>query len=323
MGSGDFDSLWTMKVLSSSLFFLVIACWTAQPTSCKPMNSWFGEPMGNNAWLEFIQNFLSTFGFNLNNQTNMTTSGTTNMTTSSTNAGTTHAENEDYCALGAGHTMCKFKGPSSSCTQKTKSRGMTQASKEAVLAKHNELRRKVAKGEEAGQPGASNMRELVWDEELEAIAQRWADQCTLGHYKDPKEPFKNSRALLDGTPAGQNLAWSQASAQLNEDQLMEQNVGAVQGWYDEVSKFNSAGIDAFSFSRATGHYTQLVWAETDRLGCGTVHYKDDSNGVLTNFVVCNYAVAGNMQGGSMYAQGSACTSCPASTTCVDSLCQSA
>ena len=30
----------------------------------------------------------------------------------------------------------------------------------------------MAKGEEAGQPGASNMRELVWDEELAAIAQR-------------------------------------------------------------------------------------------------------------------------------------------------------
>merc|ERR1712055_701703 len=206
MGSGDFDSLWTMKVLSSSLFFLVLTCWTAQPTSCKPMNSWFGKPMGNNALLELIQNFWSTFGFNLNNQTNMTTSGTTNMTTSmtsmttsSTNAGTTHAENEDYCALGASHTMCKFKGPSSSCTQKTKSRGMTQASKEAVLAKHNELRRKVAKGEEAGQPGASNMRELVWDEELEAIAQRWADQCTFEHDEE------RGRTMLDGTGIGQNL----------------------------------------------------------------------------------------------------------------------
>ena len=31
---------------------------------------------------------------------------------------------------------------------------------------------RVAKGEQAGQPGASNMRELVWDDELEAIAQR-------------------------------------------------------------------------------------------------------------------------------------------------------
>ena len=28
---------------------------------------------------------------------------------------------------------------------------------------------RVAKGEQTGQPGASNMRELVWDDELEAF----------------------------------------------------------------------------------------------------------------------------------------------------------
>ena len=32
---------------------------------------------------------------------------------------------------------------------------------------------RVAKGEETGQPAAADMRELVWDDELEAIAQRW------------------------------------------------------------------------------------------------------------------------------------------------------
>jgi len=279
--------------------------------------------MGNNAWLELLQNFLSTLGWNLTNQTNMTTtSSTLNMTTSSTSstsAGTTPAENEDYCALGADHTMCKFKGPSSSCAQKTKSSGMSQASKEALLAKHNELRRKVAKGEEAGQPGASNMRELVWDEELEAIAQRWADQCTSAQAHDKPK----NRRLLDGTSVGQNVGRAWNFAQWNEDQLTEQNVKRVQSWYNEVSLFNSASIDTFSFSSATGHYTQIVWAETDRLGCGTVYYRDDSNGRLTNRLVCNYAVAGNMHGASIYAQGSACSSCPASTTCVDSLCQSA
>ena len=31
---------------------------------------------------------------------------------------------------------------------------------------------RVAKGEQDRQPGASNMRELVWDDELAAIAQR-------------------------------------------------------------------------------------------------------------------------------------------------------
>ena len=37
---------------------------------------------------------------------------------------------------------------------------------------HNLVFSRVAKGEESGQPAAADMRELVWDDELEAIAQR-------------------------------------------------------------------------------------------------------------------------------------------------------
>ena len=38
--------------------------------------------------------------------------------------------------------FCDLQGPSPACASKTKSSGMTQAAKDAVLAKHNELRRK-------------------------------------------------------------------------------------------------------------------------------------------------------------------------------------
>ena len=41
---------------------------------------------------------------------------------------------------------------------------------------------------------ASNMRKLVWNSELEAVAQRWADQCTFGH--------DSTRDKLDGTSVG-------------------------------------------------------------------------------------------------------------------------
>ena len=27
------------------------------------------------------------------------------------------------------------------------------------------------------------------------------------------------------------------------------------------------------FSTGVGHYTQLVWADTEELGCGVVHYQ--------------------------------------------------
>ena len=35
----------------------------------------------------------------------------------------------------------------------------------------------MARGEEAGQPAAADMRAVEWNEELAIIAQTWAEQC--------------------------------------------------------------------------------------------------------------------------------------------------
>ena len=77
--------------------------------------------------------------------------------------------------------------------------------KQVILETHNRLRQMLALGQIRGQPPSLDMRELVrffcflfflkqislhfstcqihkvWDEELAAIAQRWADQCNAGH----------------------------------------------------------------------------------------------------------------------------------------------
>merc|ERR1712203_264372 len=146
----------------------------------------------------------------------------------------------DYCAIDSQHTMCLHTGPSDACTGKTILRAMTEAGKTTILAKHNELRRRVAKGEESGQPAAADMRELVWDDELEAIAQRWADQCTFEH--------DSVRTMLDGTRVGQNLYQSFSSAETNQ-----------------------AGLDAVIDATV-----QVVWAETDKLGCANVYFNEAS-----------------------------------------------
>jgi len=216
--------------------------------------------------------------------------------------------------------MCVHKGPSDACSGKTILRGMTNAGRAATLAKHNELRRRVAKGEEPGQPGAGDMRELVWDEELEAIAQRWADQCTFEHDE------RRGRTMLDGTGIGQNLYISSDSSEMDQDGLDAAVKFIVHDWYNEVGVFDSSNINPFAFSQATGHYTQLVWADTDKLGCANVYFNDTSRPSLPiykSLVVCNYAIGGNVLGGSIYSQGPVCSSCPSSTNCVDSLCQAA
>ena len=58
------------------------------------------------------------------------------------------------------------QGPSAECSAKTSFRELSAAAKAAILDRHNELRRRVAKGEETGginppQPQAANMRKLV------------------------------------------------------------------------------------------------------------------------------------------------------------------
>ncbi len=72
------------------------------------------------------------------------------------------------------------------------------------MDKHNELRRKVAKGQERGQPAATNMNKLEWSDELAKIAQLWADQCpsvSRGGHDDNRKTSKWRRRV------GQNVSW--------------------------------------------------------------------------------------------------------------------
>ena len=80
----------------------------------------------------------------------------------------------------------------------------------------------------------------------------------------------------------------------------------MQSWY---SDFNSPGFP--------GYFTQLLWAETDQLGCGKVVFNQDVGYKIK--IICNYAVAADLKDpGSMYKSGEACSTCP--DTCDDGLC---
>ena len=77
-----------------------------------------------------------------------------------------NVSNADYCEMSAGHTMCLYPGPSPSCSSQTIFRELSTEAKEAILERHNQYRRRVARGEETGginppQPAASNMKKLV------------------------------------------------------------------------------------------------------------------------------------------------------------------
>merc|ERR1712192_329902 len=49
---------------------------------------------------------------------------------------------------------------------------------------------------------------------------------------------------------------------------------AVTSWYDEVKTpgYDPEGVEKYVFDSATGHYAQVIWAETDQIGCGAMWF---------------------------------------------------
>ena len=84
----------------------------------------------------------------------------------------------------------------------------------------------------------------------------------------------------------------------------------MKDWYDEVEDFSRKHVEPFQFDSDTGHYTQLVWAETDKVGCGATSYRDGK--WFATLYTCNYGPGGNFIRGQMYADGEPCSQCSSS-----------
>ncbi|KAM7363192.1 uncharacterized protein ACRADG_000208 isoform 1-T2 [Cochliomyia hominivorax] len=173
-----------------------------------------------------------------------------------------------------------------SCRGQLLATGITGEEKELILREHNRLRQLVATGRFPGQPGAENMREIVWDDELAARAQKWAENCDFNH-----DPHRK----IDRFTMGQNLAiiWSTAPLEPDDGDFPSR----IQKWFDEVQKYSFGD----AWSPKTGHYSQLVWGETSLVGCGFSEYKDTSK--YNKLYVCNYGPGGNVVGYKPYEAG--------------------
>lgn len=112
---------------------------------------------------------------------------------------------------------------------------------------------------------------LIWDETLVSYAQNYADRhisdCELVH--------------SDG-PYGENLAWS--SGDLNA-------TDAVTWWVDEKQYYDYSSNSCAS-GQQCGHYTQVVWRDSVRVGCAKVTCNDGGGTIIG----CNYDPPGNYVG---------------------------
>jgi hypothetical protein len=121
---------------------------------------------------------------------------------------------------------------------------------------------------------------LGWDEALAADAEVWAQKLTrvgrLVHSSDsPANP----------DPQGENL-WAGTRGYYGPEQMVGLWAAEKRNFRPGVFPTNSRTGDLEDI----GHYTQLVWRSTRKVGCAVAHGRDD------DFLVCRYSEGGNVIG---------------------------
>lgn len=130
---------------------------------------------------------------------------------------------------------------------------------EETLEAHNKFRREHAEAP------------LIWDDTLANYAQNWANTLvSTGKFEhSPKPPRTYGENLAAGTGAFGITA-------------------AVDMWASERTQFDFSNPTIWDYTK-TGHFTQVVWAQTTKVGCGVAIGKDGMT-----YVVCSYDPAGNL-----------------------------
>ncbi|XP_047454388.1 cysteine-rich venom protein [Mugil cephalus] len=157
-----------------------------------------------------------------------------------------------------------------------------------IVDLHNALRRAV-------EPTASDMLLMSYSDEVATSAQAWVDQCILAHGAP-------STRMLNGYELGENLFYSSVPSTWSS---------IINVWHSEVSHYLYP--NGTTNKHAIGHYTQVVWNSSYKIGCGMALCPNS-----IYFYACHYYRAGNFRRWPPYKAGPPCASCP--NACVDKLC---
>ncbi len=152
--------------------------------------------------------------------------------------------------------------------------GLTQAEKDTLLANHNDARAKYAQ---------YNDPPMTWDDNLAAMAQKWAEQiAATGEFKHEE---------LDWSKYGQDL-WGDGGGGYPISRVVSDWIGEGQ-WFDlTTNTCNAPPTDS------CGHFRQVVSASTTAVGCGK------ATGTSEVFVVCDYSPPGSFGQESLFCQPS-------------------
>jgi len=210
------------------------------------------------------------------------------------------------------NVICQAFGAPDGCSLEMKTRGVSEELSKVLLAKHNQLRRKLAKGEEENRPSAANMKKLVWSEELASSAQEQADQCNT-----------NGTA---GATFGRT--WRLSNHGSNITMTMEDFEKIVDSWYSlTVDGFGNStipfGQNQPDISAAAVAKSGPFWDETKAMGCGLVIFSRENWRMLE--LSCSYdspSVGAPTHSDPLYEEGPPCSSCQPGFSCDDGLCAS-
>ncbi|XP_072553110.1 peptidase inhibitor 16 [Salminus brasiliensis] len=165
-----------------------------------------------------------------------------------------------------------------------------------IVHLHNQYRSVV-------EPPAADMTHMKWSQELAAVAVLYATKCIWEHNPDVKNTM------------GENLFITTGTIDIEK---------ALSDWFGERMDYTYDN-NTCSEDKMCGHYTQMVWARTNRIGCGT-HFCESVEGLhfeKATMMVCNYFPPGNVIGHKPYEAGEPCSKCPVELgDCVDQICDS-
>ncbi|XP_068679131.1 uncharacterized protein [Montipora foliosa] len=193
--------------------------------------------------------------------------------------------------------------------------------KEQFVDFHNTFRGQV-------QPSAADMEYMEWNDDLGNLAQMWSDKCEWKHGFTKFGAWYPSEAFRSKT-VGQNLAreWGKWI-----DNKQSGPVDSVRRWFVEkdyytFGKFTYPMPPSMCRKEPCGHYTQVVWASSKKVGCafnwcdkyfGTPHPWVPGETVVT----CDYYPSGNVVGKLPYTVGPPCSKCASGKGwCYKNLCR--
>lgn len=198
---------------------------------------------------------------------------------------------------------------------------VTSAEKIKIADRHNLYRAEIS---------AVVLPELEWDDDLAIHAQTWANYLAENYTNDDRDNgrlphakvYQTDKHSEDNYVEGENIAASTKhigyvadtpidtsleyayNATGSAQELLDVN-GSVDAWASEAFYYDYATNKTNTPGKIVGHYTQIIWKNTTKVGCGkaiskTYKFFNNIKDVYYEWVVCRYSLPGNVVGEKPY-----------------------